>query len=94
MDGRSPFDYFVIVHPNKDYLKSLIPKIRSYLQKELNPELQPNKIYLRHFSKGVQFLGTIIKPHRIYIANRTKGNFYQAIQKQDIMARDHKPTKE
>jgi hypothetical protein len=42
----------------------------------------------------VQFLGVIIKPHRIYIANRTKGNFYQAIQIQNHIARHHKPTNE
>ena len=87
-------DDFVIVHQNKDYLKSLIPKIRAYLQNELQLELHPNKIYLQHFTKGVKFLGVIIKPHRIYIANRTKGNFYQAIQKQNKIARHHKPTKE
>nr|NQU93847.1 hypothetical protein [Bacteroidota bacterium] len=87
-------DDFVIVHPNKDHLKSLIPKIRNYLQMELRLELHPKKIYLQHFTKGVQFLGAVIKPHRIYIANRTKGNFYHAIQKQNKIARDHKPTKE
>jgi len=87
-------DDFVIVHQSKDYLKSLIPKIRNYLQKEVQLELHPNKIYFQHFSKGVKFLGAVIKPHRIYIANRTKGNFYQAIEKQNKIARDHKPSKE
>ena len=87
-------DDFVIVHQNKDWLKSLIPKIRGYLQNELHLELHPKKIYLQHFTKGVQFLGTVIKPHRIYIANRTKGNFFQAIEKQNKIARDHKPTKD
>ncbi|NCU32811.1 MAG: hypothetical protein EOM23_07760, partial [Candidatus Moranbacteria bacterium] len=87
-------DDFVIVHQNKDYLKFLIPKIRDYLHVELHLQLHPNKIYLQHFTKGVKFLGVIIKPHRIYIALRTKGNFYQAIKKQNKIARDHKPTKD
>jgi len=87
-------DDFVIVHPSKEFLKSLIPKIRNYLQDELHLQLHPKKIYLQHYSKGMKFLGVIIKPHRIYIANRTKGNFYQAIQEQNKIARDHKPTKE
>jgi len=87
-------DDFVIVHQNKYYLKSLIHRIRKYLHDELRLQLHPNKIYLQHFSKGVQFLGVIVKPHRIYIANRTKGNFYQAIQTQNRIARHHKPTKE
>ncbi len=39
-------------------------------------------------------MGTVIKPNRIYIASRTKGNFYTAIEKQNKIARDHKPTKE
>jgi hypothetical protein len=55
--------------------------------------LHPKKIYLQHFSKGVQFLGTLIKPNRIYIANRTKGNFYSAIQKQNAVVQNKKPTR-
>jgi hypothetical protein len=30
----------------------------------------------------------------VNIANRTKGNFYQAIQKQNKIARDHRPSKD
>jgi len=30
----------------------------------------------------------------VNIANRTKGNFYRAIQKQNIIARDHRPSKD
>jgi RNA-directed DNA polymerase len=86
-------DDFVIVHEDKEYLKKLISKLSEYLQKELHVTIHPKKIYLQHYSKGVQFLGTIIKPNRIYIANRTKGNFYNAIEKQNKIAIDHKPTK-
>jgi hypothetical protein len=34
--------------------------------------LHPHKIYLQHYTKGVQFLGVFIKPNLIYIASRTK----------------------
>lgn len=54
--------------------------MREYLKAHLFLELHPNKIYFQHFSKGVKFLGTVIKPRRIYIQNRTKGNFYKKIQ--------------
>jgi RNA-directed DNA polymerase len=64
-------DDFILVHPDKEYLKWIITEIRKYLSEKLFLELHPNKIYLQHFSKGVSFLGTIIKPHRIYIAKRT-----------------------
>jgi len=87
-------DDFVIVHPDKDYLKSLIPQLSNFLLSTLQLTLHPKKIYLKHYSKGVKFLGTVIKPNRIYIANRTKGNFYNAIEKQNKIIQDHKPTKE
>jgi RNA-directed DNA polymerase len=55
--------------------------------------LHPKKIYLQHYTKGLKFLGTVIKPNRIYIANRTKGNFYNAIQKHNQVVEIAKPTK-
>jgi hypothetical protein len=73
-------DDFVIVHSDKEYLKSIIPMLREYLRVHLSINLHPKKIYLQHFSKGVDFLGTAIKPYRIYIRNRTKGSFYKKIQ--------------
>ncbi len=86
-------DDFVLIHQSKEHLQSCIPKINSYLKDNLLLTLHPQKIYLQHYSKGVQYLGAAIKPHRIYIANRTKGNFYTAIEKQNKIARDHKSTK-
>ena len=86
-------DDFVLVHNDKEYLKSLIPILSNFLLSALKLTLHPRKIYLQHYSKGVQYLGAIIKPHRIYIASRTKGNFYNAIEKQNKIARNHKPTK-
>ena len=85
---------FVLIHENKEYLKSLIPLIAVFLQKKLQLQLHPSKIYFQHYSKGVKYLGAVIKPHRIYIGNRTKGNFYDAIETQNKIIQNHKPTKE
>ena len=87
-------DDFVVVHESKEFLKELLPKLSNFLLSTLQLTLHPKKVYLQHYSKGVKFLGTVIMPNRIYIANRTKGNFYSAIEKQNKIARDHKPTKE
>jgi hypothetical protein len=87
-------DDFVIIHKSKEYLKELLPKLSGFLQSELQATIHPKKIYLQHYSKGVKFIGTVILPNRIYIANRTKGNFYNAIEKQNQIARNHKPSKE
>ena len=84
-------DDFVIVHPDKEHLKSLLPTISGFLQSHLYLTIHPKKIYLQHYCKGIRFLGVFIKPHRIYIGNRTKGNFYAAIQKQNDIVKQKKP---
>jgi RNA-directed DNA polymerase len=87
-------DDFVLIHSDKCYLNRLIPIITEYLSKKLHLTLHPDKVYLQHFSKGVKFLGAFIKPHRAYVANRIKGNFYEAIKKQSALAIHHKPDAE
>ncbi len=82
----------MIVHQDKDYLKELIPKLSEFLQSELQAIVHPKKIYLQHYSKGVMLYGTVILPNRIYIARRNTANFYNALVKQNQIARDHKPT--
>lgn len=69
-------DDFVIVHQDKGFLISLIPKLREFIKAELNLTLHPKKIYLQHYSKGVKFIGAVVKPNREYIGNRTKGKLY------------------
>ncbi|NQV88239.1 MAG: hypothetical protein HQ402_01615, partial [Parcubacteria group bacterium] len=86
-------DDFVIIHSNKEYLKLLIPQLSNFLLSTLKLTLHPKKQYLQHYTKGVKFLGAIIKPNRIYIANRIKGNFYNAIQKHNNIVQLDKPTK-
>ncbi len=86
-------DDMVLIHPSKDYLKTCIPIIRSFLDDNLKLSLHPKKVYLQHFSKGVRFLGVIIKPYRMYISNRTKNNFYHAIQLQNVLIKNHVPSK-
>lgn len=73
-------DDFVIVSESKERIISEIPKIRAKLE-EIGVTLHPNKFYLQHFRKGVEFVGSIVKPHRIYVHNRTIHNAFVAIDK-------------
>lgn len=86
-------DDFIIVHPNKEYLKDLITQLSTFLHSNLQLTLHPKKIHLQHYKKGVKFIGAVILPNRIYIGNRTKGNFYNAIAKQNKVVQTRKPTK-
>lgn len=87
-------DDFVLIHPDKEYLISLIPWINRFLSERLGLQLHPDKIYLQHYSKGLAWLGVCIKPHRIYIGSRTKGNFHDAMTELNKIVNDRKPTGE
>lgn len=87
-------DDMLLVHQDKEHLKQIVSKLREYLSDSIKLTLHPNKIYLQHYTKGVCFIGAFIKPHRIYIANRTKGNFYQTITDLNKLIEQHKPTQE
>jgi hypothetical protein len=88
-------DDFVLIHPDKKFLLKAKEKIKFFLKTDCKLDLHPKKIYLQHYSKGFSFLGAYIKPHRIYIGNRTKKKFIQVIsqtnlllKKQDITEND------
>ncbi|HHR1366089.1 TPA: reverse transcriptase/maturase family protein [Legionella pneumophila] len=87
-------DDFILVHENKEHLKSLIPTIKEFLRSELKLTLHPKKIYLQHYTKGIQFLGVVIKPYRITSGRRIKGNFYDAIMKHNQLVKERKPNQE
>jgi len=73
-------DDIVVVHQDRELLKSTISILKEYLHSHLFLELHPKKIRLRHFSLGVPFLGAVIKPYRIYSGNQIKGGFYKRIR--------------
>jgi hypothetical protein len=74
-------DDFVLVHHDRRYLAYLITRIENYLKAELMLQVHPKKRYLQHYTKGLSFLGVMMKPNRIYVGNRIKSNFYKVLNK-------------
>lgn len=73
-------DDFYCIHKDKEKLLALMPKIRELLAK-LGLRLNEKKFYLQHYSKGVEFTGSIVKPGRVYTCNRTITNFVAAVRR-------------
>ena len=46
-------DDFVLVHYDKSFLISFIPKIADYMKNRIHLTLHPSKIYCQHIEKGV-----------------------------------------
>ena len=86
-------DDFILIHREKSILLDALKKVTRYLTEHSALVLHPNKIYLQHCSKGFAFLGGYIKPHRTYIAKRTKKKFLQAVDASNKMLRKKNPTR-
>lgn len=77
--GRYVDDFFII-DESREHLLSLVPKIRSFLKDELRATLHPDKVYIQHVSKGVQFLGARSLPHRRLPSGRTVSSFLARVR--------------
>lgn len=73
-------DDFYCIHKDKEKLLALMPKIRELLA-SLGLRLNEKKFYFQHYSKGVEFTGSIVKPGRVYTCNRTITNFIAAVRR-------------
>lgn len=65
-------DFFTAIEKKEVFL-DVAPRLRECL-KEMGLTLHPRKSYLQHYTKGVGFVGCIIKPHRIYLSERVRRN--------------------
>ena len=50
-------DDYILIHPSKDYLKSVLKKIEYILNNEYKLELNKNKTYIKSSHEGIVFLG-------------------------------------
>ena len=73
-------DDFYIVGKDKARLLAAVPYIRTLLQL-YGLTLHPHKFYLQHYSKGVQFTGSVVKKDRVYTANHTITNAIMAVRR-------------
>lgn len=80
-------DDMVLVARRKETLLRLMPMIRETLA-SLGLRLNEKKFYFQHYSKGVRFVGAIIKRDRIYSVNNTINNFRKSVRKLNDAARN------
>ena len=73
-------DDFVILSENKEWLQSLIPKISDYLSEKLNLQLHPNKLYLRTWASGLDFLGWVNFPNHRVLRTSSKRRMIRNLQ--------------
>jgi len=79
-------DDFVFVHSDRNYLESLIGEVEEFLQQKLQLSLHEDKVIIRKFSQGVDFLGYIILPYHRLLRTKTKRRMLRKLsRKQGLM---------
>ena len=74
-------DDFILVADKREYLEEIIPRIAEFLDKSLALALHPNKVSIRKFHQGVDFLGYITLPHYKLLRLKTKGRIFRKLRK-------------
>ena len=65
-------DDFVILSESKVELESILPLIQGFLWKQLKLSLYPDKVFIKTFASGVDFLGWVYFPDRRVLRTATK----------------------
>jgi len=64
-------DDAIIISSDKEWLMSLVPDVQKFLKEELGLDLHMGKLTVSEVHKGIEFLGSYIKPWRVYVSRRT-----------------------
>lgn len=72
-------DDFVVVSGEKEYLEGLLPLISTFLKDKLCLGLHPNKVTVRKFHQGIDFLGYVVLPHYRQLRTKTKKRIFNKI---------------
>lgn len=83
-------DDFVILSPDRLYLVNLLPKIKKFLRYKLKLSLHSQKIIIRDYYLGVDFLGYLIFPHFVLPRTKTKKRMFRKVYKRVQLVKKQK----
>lgn len=74
-------DDFVILSDNNQNLEKFISQIRDFLKQTLKLVLHPDKIIIRKYHQGIDFLGYVVFPHYRVLRTKTRQRIFGKIKK-------------
>lgn len=77
-------DDFVILSDDKKYLESLLSKINNFLEERLILYLHPNKVFIKTYASGVDFLGWVHFTDHRTLRTSTKRRGFKRVMGQEI----------
>jgi hypothetical protein len=73
-------DDFLVIGNDPDELAKLLPTIRGFLHNSLKLELHPNKIEIRKYRQGIDFLGYVTLPKFRLLRKKTEKRMHRKIR--------------
>ncbi|MEK7616277.1 MAG: reverse transcriptase domain-containing protein [Patescibacteria group bacterium] len=73
-------DDFVLLNPDQ----STLLVIRNFLENNLKLQLHPNKIILRTYRQGIDFLGYVVRPYCRTLRTKTKKRIFKNISEKNL----------
>lgn len=77
-------DDFVILSQNQSELFTLVNTISNFLSKQLRLTLHPNKIIIRKYRQGIDFLGYVVRPYCVNLRTKTKKRILKKVNKNNL----------
>ncbi len=87
-------DDFVIVSEDRQYLQGLISSISGFLRTRLAVSLHPNKVFIRKYRQGVDFLGYVSLQDHVAVRTRTRRRIERKLRDQVQRFKSGMTTKE
>ena len=83
-------DDFLIIHPDKEYLKRIRDLIDAFLNRELKLKLHPKKIIIQNVKQGLPFVGYLIFYDHVLVRGKTLIRMRRRLKKRRGESRDNK----
>ncbi|MFH1088859.1 MAG: RNA-directed DNA polymerase [Candidatus Uhrbacteria bacterium] len=77
-------DDAIILSDNQEFLFSLVPIIKQWLEKERQLVLHPGKTSIGKLSQGFDFLGYVVLPHYKVLRTKTKKRMLERVNKNNL----------
>jgi len=76
-------DDFVVLSEDKNYLLRILSRMKAFLYDRLKLTLHPNKVCIKTFSSGVDFLGWVHFPDHRVLRTATKQRMFRRVKEMD-----------
>ncbi|MDP1706697.1 MAG: reverse transcriptase/maturase family protein [bacterium] len=77
-------DDFVFMSDNKKELEKLLPKVQDWLEENLKLSLHPDKVFIKTFASGVDWLGWTHFPGHRVLRTATKKRMFRNLRKEPL----------